>query len=44
MSRGLLSTGVIRGETLVEITDTTIKMVKTSIQRLINKNLIIKNF
>lgn len=42
MSRGMLSTGVIKGETLVEITDTTMKMVKTSIQRLISKELIIR--
>jgi len=41
-SRALLSTGVIKGETLAEITNTTIKMVKTSIQRLIGKQLIIR--
>lgn len=42
MSRGMLTTGVIKGETLVDITNTTIKMVKTSIQRLVGKELIIR--
>jgi predicted transcriptional regulator len=42
MSRGMLSTGAIRGETLSEITDTTMKMIKTSIQRLISKKLVIR--
>ncbi|STX81667.1 Uncharacterised protein [Legionella busanensis] len=40
--RGMLSTGVIKGETLAEITQTSLKMVKTSIQRLIHKNLILR--
>jgi hypothetical protein len=39
-SRAMLSTGVIKGEILSEITNTTKKMVKTSIQRLVGKNLI----
>jgi hypothetical protein len=39
-SRAMLSTGVIKGEVLSEITGTTSKMVKTSIQRLVGKNLI----
>jgi hypothetical protein len=42
MSRGLLVSGVIKGETLVDITETTMKMVKTSIQRLVAKKLIIR--
>ena len=42
MSRGLLASGVIKGETLVDITETTMKMVKTSIQRLVAKSLIIR--
>ncbi|MBA2649457.1 MAG: hypothetical protein H0U75_07675 [Legionella sp.] len=42
MSRAMLTTGVVKGEILVGITGTTIKMVKTSIQRLIEKNLIIR--
>lgn len=42
MSRGMLVTGVIKGETLAEITTTTMKMVKTSIQRLVGKSLIIR--
>ena len=42
MSRGMLSSGVIKGETLVDITNTTMKMVKTSLQRLVGKNLIIR--
>ncbi|GGI90854.1 hypothetical protein GCM10007966_19430 [Legionella impletisoli] len=42
MSRGMLTTSVIKGETLVDITNTTIKMVKTSIQRLVGKDLIIR--
>ena len=40
MSRGMLLTGVIKGETLIDLTGTTIKMIKTSIQRLISKGLI----
>lgn len=39
-SRAMLSTGVIKGEIFSEITGTTIKMVKTSIQRLVGKDLI----
>ena len=39
-SRAMLSTGVIKGEIFSEITGTTSKMVKTSIQRLVGKNLI----
>ncbi len=42
MSRGLLSTGAIKGETLVNLTNTTLKMVKTSIQRIILKGLIVR--
>lgn len=42
MSRGMLSSGVLKGETLVDITSTSMKMVKTSIQRLVGKNLIIR--
>lgn len=41
-SRAMLSTGVIKGETLAEITATSIKMVKTSIQRLVGKNLVLR--
>ena len=39
-SRAMLSTGVIKGEIFSEITGTTSKMVKTSIQRLVGKGLI----
>ena len=39
-SRAMLSTGVIKGEIFSEITGTSSKMVKTSIQRLVGKNLI----
>jgi len=39
-SRAMLSTGVIQGDILCEITVTTLKMVKTSIQRLVGKGLI----
>lgn len=40
VSRGMLSTGGITIETFVEKTGTTSKMIKTSINRLIGKNLI----
>ncbi|WP_133138133.1 hypothetical protein [Legionella rowbothamii] len=39
-SRGMLTTGVIKGEVLSEITGTSSQMVKTSIQRLVSKDLI----
>lgn len=39
-SRAMLSSGVIKGEIFTEITGTTIKMVKTSIQRLERKALV----
>ena len=42
MSRGLLVSGVINGEALIDLTGTTIKMIKTSIQRLVGKGLIIR--
>ena len=42
ISRAMLSTGVIQGETLMQITATTMKMVKTSIQRLVSKQLIVR--
>lgn len=40
ISRGALTTGIITAEILVGITNTTSKMVKTSIKRLISKDLI----
>jgi DNA-binding MarR family transcriptional regulator len=40
VSRAMLSSGVIKGEVFTEITGTTIKMVKTSIQRLERKALV----
>jgi hypothetical protein len=42
ISRAMLSTGVIKGEILMQITSTTMKMVKTSIQRLVGKQLIVR--
>lgn len=39
-SRAMLTTGVIKGEQLSEITGTSSKMMKTSIQRLVGKKLI----
>ena len=42
ISRAMLSTGVIKGELLTQITSTTMKMVKTSIQRLVSKQLIVR--
>lgn len=39
-SRAMLTTGVIKGEIFSEITGTSSKMVKTSIQRLVGKKLI----
>ena len=42
ISRAMLSTGVIKGEILMQITSTTMKMVKTSIQRLVSKQLIVR--
>jgi hypothetical protein len=43
VSRGLLNTGIVKIETLCEITSTSFKMVKLSIKRLILKNLINRN-
>ncbi|MCW8400549.1 hypothetical protein OQJ26_17355 [Legionella sp. PATHC038] len=42
ISRAMLSTGVIKGDMLMQITSTTMKMVKTSIQRLVSKQLIVR--
>lgn len=42
MSRGLLTSGVVNGDALTELTGTTLKMAKTSIQRLEAKGLIIR--
>lgn len=40
LSRGLLSSGVITSQSLMTITKTTLSMVNTSIQRLVDKGLI----
>lgn len=43
ISRGILNTGIVKMETLCEITATSFKMVKLSIKRLIIKELINRN-
>ena len=43
ISRGILNTGIVKMETLCEITATSFKMVKLSIKRLITKELINRN-
>jgi hypothetical protein len=42
LSRGLLSSGIVTSKTLVTITNTTLSMVNTSIQRLVDKDLIFR--
>ncbi len=41
-SRGLLSTGAITSDTLVDVMNTSLKMIKTTIQRLVLKSLVIR--
>jgi len=43
VSRGLLNTGIVKIETLCEITKTSFQMVKLSIKRLIFKSLVNRN-
>lgn len=42
LSRGLLSSGIVTSQTLISITQTTLSMVNTSIQRLVDKQLIFR--
>lgn len=43
MSRGVFSTGAITGDTLVKVLGTSLKMVKTTIRRLVGKGLIVRD-